>query len=41
MAKNPWFDDGVWEMPMFNKRSLVLLITVVLATLALFGIMGA
>lgn len=42
MPKNPWLDDdGVWDIPMPNKRSVVLLLTIVLASLALFGIMGA
>ena len=41
MPKNPWLDDEAWNFKVLNKRSLVVLIGIVLACLALFGIMGA
>ena len=39
MAKNPWLDDEAWGW--IVPKKIILLITIVLACLALFGIMGA
>ncbi len=39
MPKNPWLDNEAWGWKV--PKRIILLITIVLACLALFGIMGA
>ena len=41
MAKNPWTDPDVWDWSLPSKRTVMLLFTVIIVGLALFGIAGA
>jgi len=39
MPKNPWLDNEAWDWKV--PKRIILLLTIVLACLALFGIVGA
>lgn len=41
MAKNPWTDPEVWEWDLPSRRTVMLIFTVLIICLALFGIAGA
>jgi|MDTB01.3.fsa_nt_gb hypothetical protein len=41
MARNPWTDPEIWEVSLPSKRTVMVIFTVVILCLALFGIAGA
>ncbi len=41
MAQNPWTDPELWDWGLPSKRTVMLLCTIIIVGLALFGIAGA